>query len=130
MHALSLSLSLSIRTIYNRALSPNTSSSAWEVTWKPGLGLLSCCNQSDITFSIMNTLELLGRGLRRDSDVRCPPGRACCYYRDWSWLAWCWCWCHLHYSEVNFTKHYHGITKICRLLTSDNGILSLPNTNI
>ena len=34
----------------------------------------------------MNTLELLGRGPRRDSDVRCPPGRACCYYRDWSWL--------------------------------------------
>ena len=34
----------------------------------------------------MNTLELLGRGPRWDSDVRCPGGGTWCYYRDWSWL--------------------------------------------
>ena len=88
------------------------------------------CNQSDIAFSITNTLELLGRGPRRDSDVRCPTGGG---------------------EEGVITQAGHGITavifiiqrsisqntitvhitltKICRLLTSDNGILSLPNTN-
>ena len=83
------------------------------------------CNQSDIAFSIMNTLELLGRGPRRDSDVRCPAGGGEGGSHGITAVIFI---IQRSISQNTITVHI-TLTKICRLLTSDNGILSLPNTN-